>query len=291
VATCVFSQVASAALIRDRRCDTWGDTLNTAEATQRIAFALSCKKDSKIIREIKMAEKGLIAKDGSSSLGYPSYGWFNDAISDYQNPKSWFAPPRLASGAKVSCSLIPADYEVAFYCASGCYTPDQQILSDEGPVAIGQASSMNLASVQTLTADSSLDQLHYQSGHVLSYISDAQAGNQDVLRLKMLSGGELRVTLNHPLVNAKGEVAQAQSFREGDLLVKADGQLDPILSIKKENFYGKVVNLRMTSEDLKENILVAQGYLNGSVRYQNEYVAQMNRQLLRSVVAHHLMRE
>ena len=289
---CVLSQSAYAMIVHDQRCETWGDSLNAAEATQRLAFALSCEKIQKNIRDLRSAEKqGVTIKNGTRVPGYPSYGKWNDAISEYENPLKWFAPPRPQAGktGAPSCSDIPAEYEIGFFCGSGCYTPEQMILSDQGPIAIVQASAVNLASVQSLTPDSSMDKLEYQSSSVLSYISDVTPGLQEVLRFKMLSGGELRVTLNHPLINSAGEMAQAQSFKAGDALVKEDGSLDPILSIEKENYFGKVYNLRMASEDSKENILVAQGYLNGSVRYQNEFVDQLNRHLLRSVVARNLL--
>jgi hypothetical protein len=45
--------------------------------------------------------------------------------------------------------------------------------------------------------------------------------------------------------------------------------------------FTKVYNLKPTTTDLTSNILVAQGYLSGSVRYQNEYIKYLNRVLLR----------
>jgi hypothetical protein len=43
----------------------------------------------------------------------------------------------------------------------------------------------------------------------------------------------------------------------------------------------KVYNLRPATTDLMTNIIVAQGYLNGSARYQSEYLKYLNRVLIR----------
>ena len=68
--------------------------------------------------------------------------------------------------------------------------------------------------------------------------------------------------------------------------MKADGTLDPIVDIQKATFFGKVYNLAPVTTDRVSNILVAQGYLVGSVRFQNDEVGYLNRIILyRSIPA------
>ena len=66
----------------------------------------------------------------------------------------------------------------------------------------------------------------------------------------------------------------------GDELVRADGSLDPIVKIDRTIHEGKVYNLRPVSEDHVSNVLVAQGFLVGSSRFQNDDVEYMNRVIL-----------
>ncbi|MFP2907631.1 hypothetical protein ACLESD_21785 [Pyxidicoccus sp. 3LFB2] len=46
----------------------------------------------------------------------------------------------------------------------------------------------------------------------------------------------------------------------------------------------KAYNVRPVTTDLTSNILVAQGFLSGSQRFQSEYLTEMNRLIIRSNV-------
>lgn len=68
--------------------------------------------------------------------------------------------------------------------------------------------------------------------------------------------------------------------------MREDGSPDRIISVSRERWFGKAYNIRPKTTDLLSNILVAQGYLNGSVRFQNEFVEDMNRIILRKNIPH-----
>jgi hypothetical protein len=174
-------------------------------------------------------------------------------------------------------------------CEPGCYTPDQQVLFETGEQSIAGAQSLGRADLITLSPDATLDNLTYISNPVATYTLDKEPAKQEILDFHMESGGSLSVTDHHPLVNSKGAISKAMDFVEGEYLVKQDGTFDKIVSIERREWFGKVYNLRPVSRDLVSNILVAQGYLNGSIRYQSEYVEELNRIILRNNVPEELV--
>jgi hypothetical protein len=88
------------------------------------------------------------------------------------------------------------------------------------------------------------------------------------------------VTNEHPMVTGEGRLVQAQKLKVGEELLKADGTPDAIVSIEKTTHQGKVYNIKPESREQVANILIAQGYLVGSARFQNDDVDYMNRVLL-----------
>lgn len=169
-------------------------------------------------------------------------------------------------------------------CEPGCYTPDQQVLFETGEQSIATAQSFGRADLVTLSPDATFDDLSYIANPVETYTLDKEPAKQDILDFRMESGGRLSVTDHHPLVNSEGAVTKAMDMVVGDSLVKQDGTFDKIVSIERRQWYGKVYNLRPRSRELTSNILVAEGYLNGSGRFQSEFVEELNRILLRDNV-------
>jgi hypothetical protein len=107
--------------------------------------------------------------------------------------------------------------------------------------------------------------------------------------LRTQSGGELRVTHEHPVLNGEGRIVQAQTLKVGQELLKADGTPDRIIDIQKTQHFGRVYNISPVSTDPVSNVVVSQGFLVGSSRFQNDEVGYMNRMLLyRGVPGHAL---
>lgn len=169
-------------------------------------------------------------------------------------------------------------------CEPGCYTPNQQVLFEQGPVEIATAQKLGLSDLMTLAPQSSFAKITLIKNSVLYYTLDQKPAPQQILTFLMASGGHLSVTTQHPLVTQLGSMKKAQDFLVGESLVKQDGQADEILSIQEQTWIGRVYNLKPTTTDLTSNILIAQGYLNGSGRFQSEYVEELNRVLIRNNV-------
>ncbi|HEU4733789.1 MAG TPA: Hint domain-containing protein [Kofleriaceae bacterium] len=172
---------------------------------------------------------------------------------------------------------------VAFYCTSSCYTPDQTVRFSTGDVAILDAFNAVRNDVVTLTPDATLDNLSTQVTGVHSYTRESRDVTQDIYNVTTASGGSLSVTNQHPVLVSSagsGRLVMAEKLREGDELLKADGTPDPIVRVEKTSHFGRVYNLAPTATEHVANILIAQGFLVGSSRFQNDDLRYMNRALL-----------
>jgi hypothetical protein len=172
------------------------------------------------------------------------------------------------------------DRYVAAYCESSCYTPDQSLRFSDGDVNIVDAMKAQRDDVITLSPDATLDNLTTQTSRVYSYTSEIRDGEHVVYKVTTASGGSLSVTNEHPVVTSEGRMVKAAKLNKGDELLKPDGTPDPIIKIEKTTHFGKVYNIKPVARERVANILVAQGYLVGSARLQNDDVKYVNRVLL-----------
>ena len=172
------------------------------------------------------------------------------------------------------------NFYVVAYCESGCYAPDQSLQFSDGDVNIVDAMKAGRDDVVTLTADATLDDLATQTSRVYSYTTDIREAEHVMYEITTASGGALRVTNEHPMVTSEGRLVKAEKLATGDELLRADGTPDRIEKIAKTTEFGKVYNLKPVSREPVANILIAQGYLVGSGRFQNDDVGYMNRVLL-----------
>ncbi|HSS03477.1 MAG TPA: Hint domain-containing protein [Kofleriaceae bacterium] len=166
------------------------------------------------------------------------------------------------------------------FCTASCYTPEEQISFAGGEQSILDAMTAQRTGVTTLTPDSTLDKIRLTTDDVASYTREIHDSTHVIFEVRTASGGLLRVTDKHPVIVGDGRIVEAQSLKVGDKLIKPDGSRDPIASVAKTTHFGKVYNLKPKSTNHVANILVAQGYLVGSSRYQNEDVEYMNRIIL-----------
>ncbi len=303
----IFSEITLATPINNSRCASWGDSLEQGEQVGiRYEYAKRCEANLQLQKEIDKVFEDGISHDGiaSPTKGYPIYGRFSpNSPQDrdpWKNPSNWFAP-KDQSRANEGCNsrvrddgLKPAGYKIFAFCASGCYTPEQAILVD--PVSNQTMSAVEVYNskhpqVASVDPSSTLGQVRLKTSLLNHFITDLKETDQTILHFKTLSGGELRVTENHPLVNDSGEMLSADRFLVGNGLVKADGSIDPIVEIVKESYYGKVYNFDSEAEADADRIFVAQGFLNGSLHFQNESVKRINRMILRTNIAEDLISE
>jgi hypothetical protein len=219
---------------------------------------------------------------------YPSFDTIVTGTGTQLFPHPSLATPPLP-WQTVNCNLYTdqagttqwtGNFYVSFYCESSCYTPDQSLLFSKGEVNILEAMKAKRDDVVTLTPDATLDDLATQTSRVFSYTAEIRDAEQVIYKIRTVSGGSLSVTNEHPIITSEGRLVKAESLAAGDELLHADGTPDPIVAVEKTKFFGKVYNIKPVSTEPVANILIAQGYLVGSARFQNDDVGYMNRILL-----------
>jgi hypothetical protein len=166
------------------------------------------------------------------------------------------------------------------YCTSGCFTPDQQISFASGDEPILSALDALRTGVKTLTPDSTLENVKLKTDGVASYSRDIHDASLVTFEIRTRSGGQLRVTDKHPVMIDDGRLVEARTLKVGTKLIKADGSRDAIVSVTQTPYFGKAYNLKPEATNRVANILIAQGFLVGSSRFQNEDVDYINRIIL-----------
>jgi hypothetical protein len=166
------------------------------------------------------------------------------------------------------------------FCTAGCYTPDQQISFASGDEPILSALTALRTGVTTLAPDSTLEHVKLTTDDIANYSRDLHDATQVTFEIRTRSGGYLRVTDKHPVLVGDGRMVEARTLKPGTKLIKADGSRDPIVSVTQTPYVGKVYNLKPAATNRVANILIAQGFLVGSSRFQNEDVDYINRILL-----------
>lgn len=202
---------------------------------------------------------------------------------DYVTFQPWDVPATAypPMSATNNCFALPTSAINAGLCVAGCYTPETALQFADGPMGIKDAALASKVDLVTLAPTATMDNLQFMTNTVQNYTTDIREGTEKIFTLTMASGGQLHVTREHPLVTGDGVIRQAQSLEVGDKLVRANGKKDPIVKISAADVFGKVYNVKPTTTDYASNIVVAAGYLNGSERYQNEFLSTINSLILR----------
>lgn len=228
----------------------------------------------------------------STLLNQPQYPTFMDNV-DINSSAALFPNPKYLQDDYSDCTFYkdingtqPAStstsgFYVSGWCTSSCYIPEQKIHFADGDERIIDAiTTVRLTGLTTVAPNSTLSDVQLQTDDVATYTRDLRDSTQVIVEIRTASGGELRVTTKHPVLRSNGRIVEAASLKAGHKLIKADGSLDRIVSVTETTYFGKVYNLKPKSTNRTANILVAQGYLVGSSRYQNEDVDYINRIIL-----------
>lgn len=282
----ISPSLQSSAITRNKmraRCNE--DLLSTKEkAEQRIRWFARCFVDD--IREESWGNSDgeirenwinqQLYKGSNPSLGYLPKVYFPVFVTTDGN-KTWNAP----IDKNASCD-VPGGYAALIACEDGCYTGGMRVLFQDGYIPIAEAKYENLDRIVTLSKYSNLDNIDYTTTEVESYLFDLEKKEQTIIILKMSSGGYLEITPNHPVLTSDGIMREVADLTTNNSLIREDGSFDKIISISKKKIFDKVYNVYPKTKEKLENIVVAEGYLNGSAWYQNEAKRLLNRKMLRS---------
>ncbi len=261
--------------VESARCASRFDSLGQDVAKGRASWAIKCFPDLKWQADADGQFYLFDAQNQVKQLGYPTF----IKLDANGAPQEWVAP----TDANAGC-VSPEIHKFAGFCRAGCYTPDQMLLFSDGYHSIESARRSLRSDIVSVSRDSTIDQIDFQLSELRSYTVDPKAKLQEILTITTEEGGELKVTLNHPLVVSSGDIKEARDLKVGDKLISEAGTFEPIHSIQEIQYFGKVLNVELTNRNLLNNIVVAQGYLNGSVMYQNTATKEVNRQVLRTLI-------
>jgi PKD repeat protein len=260
------------------------DSLSNKEAKARLQWMMKCRDKVPVIDEFLTQFASYLKGNGANmSLVYNErniYATFMDTASRPEKP--WLAPKK-SSGA---CE-VPATAYIAAVCVASCATPEQMVLAQEKGngrlqyVPFVQAWQQKFKYVATMASQSSMSSKRVQMTPVENWVTELVDSEHDIIELTMQSGGQLRLTPNHPLLTDQGSMRYASDFKIGDNVIRHGGLRDRIVSIKQTKYFGKVYNVFVNSAELHKNVIVTNGYLNGTAFFQNEGTDQMNRRILR----------
>jgi len=217
-------------------------------------------------------------------------GYITPAARDFFNMDGEYIVFTTGCGQPGCVPYVPTDAAAACvfglvkleYCMAGCYTPEQKVAFNGAYAGIQNAYESGAHSVTALTEGSTLGSLGWAEQPIRTYV--AGDTTEDIFVLKDKQGNTLQVTSEHPLVRDDGTVVKAKTLKAGDRIVKADGKAVKLKEVSTFSFTGTVWNVQPASHNKIENILAAQGFLTGSVRFQNEWADDVFRLSLRDEI-------
>lgn len=180
---------------------------------------------------------------------------------------------------------MPSDVVFYDYCLNGCYESRQRILFSDGYAPIGEIVAQNVTkTLMVLAPTSTMESPVLVDKQIAYYVASPSKSEEKLVEFRMQSGGRLVVTPTHPLLSEAGYIRYADLFDVGDSLVQMNGQLDSIVEKRSFKEFTKVYNLAPKTSNPIENILVAQGYLNGSHLYQDGLLEGYSQVVLRTSI-------
>ena len=262
------------------------DSLDQEESLGRYQWMRKCAPQVPVIAEfLKRFEGVRVSGRTFGGSGRSLYATFMNRATTPE--RLWRAPEHVDGDCNV-----PSTVYIAGVCVASCATPEQQILTYEGEMRdpssrdpkylpFLEAYNGNLKFVSTLrTADMKSTALHRT--RVDQWVTELVDSTHDLREFVLESGRRLKVTPNHPIVTSEGTLKVAKDFGVGEHLVQLGGALDRIVEINEVKHFGKVYNVFVKSASLHHNIVVTNGYLNGTAYFQNEGAKDLNRYVLRN---------
>lgn len=187
--------------------------------------------------------------------------------------------PKTGTPCNVYAFLKKEDIKVVGACSAGCYPPEQELEFGSRPVSIEHAFRSDARTVTALSSASEIGGTTFSEQLIESFVSGET--NETLYTLIGQGSERLVVTGEHPMVSADGSLVPARRLRAGDALLGKDGGLIELAEVATRPYKGWVWNVRPQSRNKLDNILVAQGFLTGSVRFQNEWANETYRLTLR----------
>jgi len=260
------------------------DSLSIQQAKGRYQWMIKCQNELPKVKHFidQHHEFGIRDKNGRSfDTKRPLYASFMQIKKGKE--VVWRAPVNPGS----PCQMPETAY-VAAVCVSSCATPDQYILVKEHAnllpkfLRFDEAYTQKIPFVMTLNTNVLNSRNNITHSRVDQWVTEVVDTVHDIRVIKLKSGGQLKLTPNHPMVIPDGSLKLVQDLKVGDKLVQRNGQPDVITEIRDTKYFGKVYNIFTQSSSPQHNIVFINDYMSGSAMFQNEAANLINRRILRS---------
>ncbi|SMF03172.1 hypothetical protein [Pseudobacteriovorax antillogorgiicola] len=252
------------------------DWLSYEQANQRVEWAINCGHIADTSRRLFTHYLDDITFDWvplpSGKMRYPSFA-VNDASTQFP---VWKPDIR-------TCSM-PSNVIWLINCESGCYTQDQLVLFGSGHQTLPEAIEQGEATIMVMDGSQGFDGLSYIEREISYYTADGAEKLETVRRFTTSHGQTITVTKGHPLVDGEGYMRFAETFKKGEYLVRQDGSKAVISEIEDISYFGRVYNVAPRGHDAEANVVVGQGFLNGSVKFQEGTIRNFNRAMARQLI-------
>ena len=233
------------------RCN--GDPGYPSQAKRRVAWALKCGLIGQRLAEMY---NELDQYPTLEIPGRPMYLWFDKHAPCYQ-------------GARIvgSCAAV------------GCFAQNTQLLFPQGYKTLKESEGDGVEFIMSLSDGLDFPRSWAFSPTEIQFYMSGQT-NETLVEIST-HGSSIQVTKNHPMVLANGEVVSAEDLNPGlSTLATIDGPQE-IISLKSVDYDDEVWNVYVQSKRKRANIHVAEGFLTGGLRYQNEWTDTFSRRLER----------
>lgn len=179
-----------------------------------------------------------------------------------------YSPSANSWKGPTQASAVCGDWQLKAMCVFACYPAGEEVLFENGYQSLDEAIRGVEDRLMVLDPASSLDDPQLVARDVYAFTRSFAEDFESIRTFTAASGEDISVTLNHPVLLSNGIMIEARDVQVGDRLVSVDGYPDPVVDIEDELYFGRVYNVAPKSRDLKENIVVAEGFLMGSAAYQ-----------------------
>lgn len=177
----------------------------------------------------------------------------------------------------------PGSWKLLTLCPYGCFGADERILFGEEWLTIPEALAQGIEWVSSLSKKSSVFKPVVKTDtNILTYTGGYE--KHDLITFHLSSGMRLSVTKNHPMVADTGEIVRADRVQLGDRLLTVSGPA-LISAIQRAQTAEKVWNISPVSEGALDNVLIAEGFITGSLRFQNEWADHASRTLIKDTLS------
>lgn len=255
------------------------DFLDIPQANRRLDWA----EKHKVVPQEAIEDMRYVVKGGKvhkrERPRYPMFGVYHKDAAQIviwkPEQNNWLTP-------------LPKNIDWIAECTSSCYTDDQELLTGQGYIPIAEAVAGKVPSIMVVEEGSEIGAIKLVEEKVGKYTASFRNTDHEIVVVNTMSGGQLKVTPGHVVLDGRGVLKTASDLVLGDSLVTEHGDLDEIVDISRQDYYGSVYNVKPESLNSVKNLVVASGFINGSDRYQNDWANKQRTQVLVSRVPDNL---